>query len=481
MAHASGDRQVATVEWGVTVMTATRDRRITGRLPRHLPRPFIPLESDAEHNSRAERWFAGAIDAWAREGRLTTTDAEMLRETVEEPQFVAVLPHFGVHLTIGAILRFPVGSIMRASYVFTNLLIATLRMLTRRIDRKAWRQAFGIHSPLVLLIAGMPGIGTFSYLASRPMRTNPLLLRVALDAALLKLPWQVYERTGLRWVIARPSAAAIEELQSAHRTLRLTIPAPAIVLILGAVACGLFVADIAAQSITELGIIEPDTMGWKHVARMLDLGAEASFGTWFQVIALVLLSVILATIAVARLRAHAPFAWHWFGLAILALGFSINEQVKIYDAGGGTAELRDALGMSGPLFYGWVLVAGVSVIVVGLVYRRFVLALPRATRRLFVLAAALYAGSEVGIEAISGWYASRAGSESDFVYQTISSFEELGGMAGIVVAIAAVLHYAQLHVGDIGITLHDGARMEATDEKRNDGRVAPELQAPSTV
>ena len=27
----------------------------------------------------------------------------------------------------------------------------------------------------------VPGIGTFAYLASRPMRTNPLLLRVALD------------------------------------------------------------------------------------------------------------------------------------------------------------------------------------------------------------------------------------------------------------------------------------------------------------
>ena len=32
----------------------------------------------------------------------------------------------------------------------------------------------------------------------------------------------------------------------------------------------------------------------------------------------------------------------------------------------------------------------------------------------------------------------------------------LGSIAGIVVAIAAVLHFAQIYVGDIGITLHDG-------------------------
>jgi hypothetical protein len=462
-------------------MAATRAQRTIDRLPRPLRRPFIPREGEEEHQSRAERWFEGAIEAWARDGRLTATDAALLRTRLEEPQFVAVLPHFGVHLTIGAILRFPVGSIVRASYVFLNLLVATVRLLARRIDRRAWRQAVGIHSPLVLIIAGMPGIGTFAYLASRPMRTNPLLLRVALDAALLKFPWQIYERTGLRWVIARPSAAATEELRAAHHTLRLTIPAPAIVLILGVAAFALFAADVAAQAINELRIIEPDTMVWKQVARMLDLGAEASFGTWFQVIALVLLSVILTTIAIARLRAQAPFAWHWFGLAILALGFSLDEQVKIHDAGGGTAQLRDSLGMSGPLFYGWVLVAGLSIATVGLTYRRFLIALPQATRRLFLLAAALYAGGEVGLEAVSGWYASRAGNESDFIYQTISSFEELAGMAGIVVAIAAVLHFAQLYVGDIGITLHDGTGTEAVDG-RHDSNLSPtDVQTPSTV
>lgn len=451
------------------------------RLPwRRLPFDTNHAEEE-EHHSRAERWFEGAIGAWAGDGRLTATDAEMLREKIEEPQFVAVLPHFGVHLAIGAALRFPVGSITRASYVLLNLLIATFRLLTRRIDRRAWRQAFGIHSPLVLLIAGMPGIGTFAYLAARPMRTNPLLLRVALDAALLKLPWRIYERTGLRWVIARPSAAVVKALRAEHRSLRVTIPAPAIVLILGFGACLLFAADIAAQAITEFHMIEPGTMGWSHISRMLDLGAEASFGTWFQVILLLLLSVILSTIAVARLRAHAPFAWHWFGLAILALGFSIDEQVQIHDAGGGAAEWRDSLGMSGARLFGWVLVGGLSIVIVALVYRRFVFALPQATRRLFLLAAALYVGGEIGLEMLSGWYVSRTGRESDFIYQTITSFEELAGMAGIVVAIAAVLHFAQFYVGDIGITLHEEVKSETGDGQPGDTAPATDAHVPARI
>ncbi len=463
-------------------MASTTDRPGASRAHR-LRLPFLSKHGTGQqHQSRAERWFEGAIDAWARDGRLTAADAEMLRVTIEEPQFVAVLPHFGVHLTIGVMLRFPVGSIVRFSYVLLNLLLATARLLLRQINRRTWRQAFGIHSPLVLLIAGMPGIGTFAYLASRPMRTNPLLLRVGLDAALLKFPWNLYERTGLRWVVARPSAAIIQAMQEQPQSLRLTIPAPAVVLILGVIAVGLFAADIAAQALNELRIIDPDTMGWRQLARMLDLGAEASFGTWFQVISLVLLAVMLATISIARLRSHASFAMHWFVLALLALGFSIDEQAKIHDSGGGTEQIRDWLGMSGVLFYGWVIVGGLSVLVVGLAYRRFLADVPQATRRLFFLAAALYAGGEVGIEAISGWYASRAGNESDFVYQTITSFEEFAGMAGIVVAIAAALHYAQLHVGDIGITLHDGIRTVPADEDQfQRGRPATDLQERSST
>jgi hypothetical protein len=464
-------------------MTARASGRGGGRLSSRFHLPSVRThDTEEEHQSRAERWFERAIDAWATDGRLTAADADMLREKIEEPQFVAVLPHFGVHLTIGVVMRFPVGSIVRASYVLLNLLLATLRLLARQIDRRSWRQAFGIHSPLVLLIAAMPGIGTFSYLASRPMRTNPLLLRVGIDAALLRFPWNLYERTGLRWLIARPSEGVIRALNEQHQSLRLTIPAPAVVLVLGIIAAGLFAADVAVQVVNELRIIEPDTIVWKQLARMLDLGAEASFGTWFQVISLVLLAALLTTISIARLRSHASFAWHWFVLALLALGFSIDEQVKIHDAGDGTEQLRDALGMSGVLFYGWVIVGGLSVLAVGLAYRHFLAALPQATRRLFFLAAALYVGGEIGLEAVSGWYASVAGSESDIIYQTITSFEEFAGMAGIIVAIAAVLHFAQLHVGDIGITLHDGIRTEAADDEWDgNDRPAIDLQTPSTI
>jgi hypothetical protein len=133
-----------------------------------------------------------------------------LRQQVASPRFQAVLPHFGIFMAIGVILRFPLGSLARVAYLLTNQAIATVRLVSGHLDLRRWREMMRLHSPLVLLFAALPGIGTFSYLASGPVLANRLLVRVAVDAILLKLPWRLYERTGLRRLLARSTAIARE-------------------------------------------------------------------------------------------------------------------------------------------------------------------------------------------------------------------------------------------------------------------------------
>ena len=411
---------------------------------------------DEETRSRAQRWFENAITAWETEGRVTDEEATNLRQQLAEPQFLAVLPHFGVHLTIGVFLRFPIGSITRASYTLLNLLAATLLFLIRRIHWQRWRQYVSIHSPLVVLIAAMPGIGTFAYLASGPIRANHLLLRVGLDAVLLKLPWRVYERTGLRWVNARPRNIAFDELKTDRLPLHLTIWAQSIVLVLGCIAVALFAADILTQ--LAHAILAPDVPGWVQARRILDLGAEQSLGTWFVVVSLVLLSALLAVVGFVQAREGDGFVKHWFVLAFLALAFSLDEQAKFHDPGGGTAELRERLDLSGPIYFGWVIFGLLSVTVVAVMYRRFASTLPQVTRRLYMLAAGLFVAGEIGFEMLAGWYVdatSQVTGEEDLIYQTLASFEEFLGMAGVVVAIAATLHYLQHYIGEVHVSLSD--------------------------
>jgi hypothetical protein len=151
---------------------------------------------------KAEDWLEDSITMWRAKGRITAEQEAQLRQQVAEPEFQGVLPHFGVHLIIGVALRFPFGSITRATYTASNLVAASLRFGLGRIDRAAWRRATRIHSPLVVLIAAMPAIGTFAYIASGPVRSNHLLVRVVFDSVGEKLPFKAYRRLGIRRIVA---------------------------------------------------------------------------------------------------------------------------------------------------------------------------------------------------------------------------------------------------------------------------------------
>ncbi len=164
------------------------------------------VQRTAERGERkAAEWLEGSITRWESEGRITTIEARQLTESVENPEFQSVLPHFGVHLMIGVALRFPLGSIARVTYTGCNLAGATILMLTRRRSRQQWKRAVTIHSPLVLLVAGLPAVGTFSYLLSKPVRTQGKVARLALDAVGEKVPGRLYRRLGLRRLLAGAS------------------------------------------------------------------------------------------------------------------------------------------------------------------------------------------------------------------------------------------------------------------------------------
>lgn len=149
-------------------------------------------------------WLGSAVAAWEREGRIDADQAAAVRARLIEPEFQEASRHFGAHMLVSVPLRFPIGSIVRVAMVASAWTTATARYLRRRIDRETWRRARSIHSLPVLLISGLPGIGGFAYLAAKPIRRNRLIVRAALDAVLLKLLRERYERGHLRGRIAPP-------------------------------------------------------------------------------------------------------------------------------------------------------------------------------------------------------------------------------------------------------------------------------------
>lgn len=150
---------------------------------------------------KAMGWLTTSVDAWEAEGRISDAEAVELRAQMDTPQFQAVIPHLGAHVVISILLRFPFGSIARAGWTTWALLAATVRLLVRRSDLQTWKQAWSIHNPLVIALGAIPGFGTFAYLAAGPVRSNRLLMRVTVDAVMFKMPWRLYERTGMRRIV----------------------------------------------------------------------------------------------------------------------------------------------------------------------------------------------------------------------------------------------------------------------------------------
>jgi hypothetical protein len=161
----------------------------------------------------ADRQLAGAITSWELDGRLSAGEAAELRARLASPGVQAVVPHLGAHVAIAALLPFPLASVARAGWTAVLLLAASLRLLLRRVDRAAWLAAWRVHHPLVILLALVPVVGALAYGISAPVRANRLLLRVALDASLLTLPWRLHERTRARDLLAfgRPAGRFVAQ------------------------------------------------------------------------------------------------------------------------------------------------------------------------------------------------------------------------------------------------------------------------------
>lgn len=411
--------------------------------------------------NQADQWIEAAIQQWVAEGRITEREAQHLQAELAEPQFHAVLPHFGVHLTISVFLRFPLGSMARAGYTLGNFLLGHARFALRRIDHAAWQRSNRTHSPLVILIAAIPGFGAIAYLASRSVRSHPLLLRVGLDAICQKIPRRLYERSGLHIVIAR-RPAGMDGASANKDGVAIRIRPARFIQVLVVAATALVLLDVVMEVMDSI-LNHPSMMGWAQIMRILDLNQESSLGTWLAVTSLLVITATLGVIALWERTTGGPYVRHWLGLTLITGGLSIDEQAQLHDPGGGLgAWARERLPLEGVLYFGWVIFAMLSIGAIFILYRHFISALPPATRVSLFLAASLYTAGELGLEMASGWWIDRNG--RGLTAEILTSGEEFLGLMGLVAAISALLGFVQQKIGDIRISLGNPASLTTVFE-----------------
>jgi len=181
----------------------------------------------------------------------------------------------------------------------------------------------------------------------------------------------------------------------------------------------------------------------------LSLSYEANVPTWYSAALLLGCAALLSMCAGAARRDGGPKRRWW----LLAAGFlymALDESVEIHER----AHFIHARGI---LYFSWVIPAAVLVLVIGASYVRFLLSLPRATRRRFVVAGALFVTGALLLELPLGWWTERHGSDS-FGYALIDWVEESLEIAGV----SLFAWSLTTHLAERGVSLRFGAQEPAT-------------------
>ena len=197
-------------------------------------------------------------------------------------------------------------------------------------------------------------------------------------------------------------------------------------------------ASICASLLSFLAVADPALSHARDTfVHLTWVDGEANIPAWFSAVLLLLAALLLGAIASAERRRGSPAVL----LALLALIFvclSLDEVAQLHELS--IRPLREHFHVTGLFYYPWIGPAGMAATTVAIGYSGFLAALPGRTRRLFMLAGALYVGGALVIEAVSGRQASLHGEHTPG-YHVIVTLEELLEMSGIVVFIYALMDH----------------------------------------
>lgn len=217
---------------------------------------------------------------------------------------------------------------------------------------------------------------------------------------------------------------------------------------------------LLAASITVLALagsvvmVLHDVYGYnyaKGLIPMFDLGGEGNVPTLFSFLLIAANAALLGCIAADARRRDDAMALRWKLLAIIFVFLAVDEMVGLHELSG--KPLRILLDASGAFTYAWVVLAIPLLVLLGLYYLRFVLALPTTTRDLVVFAGFIYVGGALGMEMIGGLYSPEYGTRT-LTYGICEVIEETLEMAGMAVFLLTLKHYASRHVSEVRLILH---------------------------
>jgi hypothetical protein len=183
--------------------------------------------------------------------------------------------------------------------------------------------------------------------------------------------------------------------------------------------------------------------GHSHVlglSPMFNLDLEKNIPTFFQTFLLVGSAILLLFISILESKKKSPLIGYWIALTIGLTLMAGDEWFQLHEKL--TKPIQNLIGPEnlGVFYFSWVIIGIILILLVALVFRKFLVGMQYSSRHDFLLAAIIYLSGSIGFEMIGGYIVQLAGSAS-IIYHTSVLCEESLEMAGIILFVRGLLKY----------------------------------------
>ncbi len=213
---------------------------------------------------------------------------------------------------------------------------------------------------------------------------------------------------------------------------------------------------IGQFSIYHLGINQDSNFFIRLFVNAFNLDSERSIPSLYVVVEWLFCLGLLSLIVFYKKKESSPYLY-WQGLVFIFIYLTIDEFVAIHEFM--MIPVRELLHTSGIFYYAWVIPYSAGVVILMLVYVKFVFNLPPRTRNLFIMAGTIFISSAVGMELIESWSTYTKGNMGPYYhYLYFVTIEEPLEMVGLAIFIYALISYINTELGPLQIQVGQTAQ-----------------------
>lgn len=209
------------------------------------------------------------------------------------------------------------------------------------------------------------------------------------------------------------------------------------------------------HSITQAAFLYTENKDLMGIAGYVDLDLEKNIPSFYSGFALLFSSFLFFCISLLENNREKKHRY-WLGLAAIFFFLSLDEVFVLHERlGNYTGEYIKSTGIleaSGLLYFPWIIPYSILMIILGLLYFRFLLCLPRKTGVLLVLSAIIFLTGAAGFDMLGGREAELHGYYS-ITYTVLYTIEEFLEMIGVILLIYTLLDYIEQQYGQLNFSL----------------------------